>query len=304
MAGHGELDEVAARVRARGPAPLPLDGWDDASIWGWGMKPPASCTPICGTTPRTRPCHRRYGSDPTTSTPVITSPEILAQRIALAADSSLWKVLTALLTADRQGGSDDVTGPGPGGHPELQGPSRVVRRLKRHGIFLLPMAFSFANYVAISFTMDVAFSPDGRLLATAQSGAEARLWDVASGWAVCRLSGHSDAVYGVAFSPSSAGATSTSRPGHIGGPCLPITGRPVMSVGADPARGNSQSGARRSPLRSHHLAPAPDPQSPLRRSLGAVHGGERGVEPPGEVRETVLSVSVEQGGREDVGLQP
>ncbi len=72
-------------------------------------------------------------------------------------------------------------------------------------------------------------------------------------------------------------------------PCLPITGRPVMSVGADPSRGNSQSGARRGPLRSHHLAPAPDPQSPLRQSLGAVHGGERGVEPPGEVRETVLS---------------
>src|SRR5258706_3312477 len=146
-----------------------------------------------------------------------SSPKTLPRHIGLAADGSLWKVLAALRTADRQGGSDDVTGPGPGGHPELQGPSRVVRRLKRHGIFLLPMAFSFANYVAVSFTMDVAFSPDGRMLATAESGAEARLWDVASGWAVCRLSGHSDAVSGVAFSPSSAGATSISRPGHIRG---------------------------------------------------------------------------------------
>src|SRR5258706_10114705 len=100
-----------------------------------------------------------------------SSPKTLPQRIALAADSSLWKVLTALLTADRQGGSDDVTGPGPGGHPELQGPSRVVRRLKRHGIFLLPMAFSFANYVAVSFSLCLGFSPGGGLLGTAESSA-------------------------------------------------------------------------------------------------------------------------------------
>ena len=30
-----ETDETVARVRARGPVSLPLDGWDLASIWGW-----------------------------------------------------------------------------------------------------------------------------------------------------------------------------------------------------------------------------------------------------------------------------
>jgi hypothetical protein len=30
-----QVDETVARVRARGPVPLPLNGWDHASIWGW-----------------------------------------------------------------------------------------------------------------------------------------------------------------------------------------------------------------------------------------------------------------------------
>ena len=28
-------DETVAAVRTRGHVPLPLDGWDQASIWGW-----------------------------------------------------------------------------------------------------------------------------------------------------------------------------------------------------------------------------------------------------------------------------
>src|SRR6478752_7718278 len=47
----------------------------------------------------------------------------------------------------------------------------------------------------------VAFSPDGRLLATASTGRTARLWDPATGECVGTLTGHAEAVYGVVFSP-------------------------------------------------------------------------------------------------------
>jgi DNA-binding beta-propeller fold protein YncE len=47
---------------------------------------------------------------------------------------------------------------------------------------------------------DVAFSPDGRLFATA-SDKTARLWDPATGDCLRTLTGHGAAVYGVAFSP-------------------------------------------------------------------------------------------------------
>jgi WD40 repeat protein len=47
----------------------------------------------------------------------------------------------------------------------------------------------------------VAFSPDGRLLATASIDRTARLWDPATGECVRTLTGHAEAVHGVAFSP-------------------------------------------------------------------------------------------------------
>src|SRR5689334_1569098 len=46
----------------------------------------------------------------------------------------------------------------------------------------------------------IAFSPDGRILASGSSDNSAKLWDVASGRQLRTLSGHSSSVTSVAFS--------------------------------------------------------------------------------------------------------
>ena len=49
--------------------------------------------------------------------------------------------------------------------------------------------------------LDLAFSPDGRRLATANTNHTAGLWDVESGRPIAALRGHVGTVYSVAFSP-------------------------------------------------------------------------------------------------------
>jgi WD40 repeat protein len=59
--------------------------------------------------------------------------------------------------------------------------------------------------------LDVAFSPDGRLLATACGDGLARLWQVSTGELVRTLSGHTDDVTSVAFSPDGKLLVTASR---------------------------------------------------------------------------------------------
>ena len=56
----------------------------------------------------------------------------------------------------------------------------------------------------------VAFSPDGRLLATTSADKTARVWDPATGEHLRTLAGHEGGVWGVAFSPDGRLLATTS----------------------------------------------------------------------------------------------
>lgn len=91
-------DETVTAVRGRGALPLPLEGWDQASTWGWDETTGSLYARLQrNTEDSASPPMIRIGSDD--YTPAITWPETLAQHIAMATDCDPWTALTALFDA-------------------------------------------------------------------------------------------------------------------------------------------------------------------------------------------------------------
>jgi len=109
-----EPDETVVAVQAHGPARLPLDGWDHASIWGWDETTSSLYAHLWrNTDDPAKPPAIRIGPDD--YTPAITFAATLAQHIAMAADCDPWDVLTALYEVDNQSAEGDEPQAGEGG---------------------------------------------------------------------------------------------------------------------------------------------------------------------------------------------
>jgi hypothetical protein len=94
-----ELEAIITWVRAHGPQPLPLEGWDRASIWGWDEVTGSLYTHLRPNTadPAGPPA---FKIEPGDYTPPITLLPTLSQYIAMAVDCSPWDAVTALLEVE------------------------------------------------------------------------------------------------------------------------------------------------------------------------------------------------------------
>src|SRR5215472_17129944 len=106
-----ELDDLVAQVRVNGLVPLPLEGWDQASIWGWDERASSLFADLwCNTDDPTQPPTIHIASDE--FTPAITIPETLALHIAMAVNRSPWEVTSAMDEAEQDNEGDTMTGEG------------------------------------------------------------------------------------------------------------------------------------------------------------------------------------------------
>jgi hypothetical protein len=114
---HLHEDEIVAAVRTRGSLPLPLDGWDQASVWGWDETTGSLYARLWRNTdhPAKQPAIQ-IGPDDYTST--ITCDAMLAQQIAMAVDCDPWTVFTAL---DDAAGLNENDPPADNGGPTTVG---------------------------------------------------------------------------------------------------------------------------------------------------------------------------------------
>ncbi len=105
-----EMDELVAWARSHSTVPLPLNGWDHGSVWGWDETTGSLYAHLWRNTddPAVRPVTR---IEPDDYTPVITCPVTLSQHIAMAAECDPWKVLTALFKIfdrEKDWGSEEI----------------------------------------------------------------------------------------------------------------------------------------------------------------------------------------------------